>query len=112
MKSTKKGRCVAWFKEFDASTIKPLLLHNYDKEAHKLRKEFYDQLFKDGEKLEEKFVENQANLERSRLSQIGVGRPYLTPRNIQLTNEDQKLDSENSAIEMKNRGLRSSNALG
>ena len=40
--SSKKGKCIAWFKEFDANKLKPLLLYNYDKESHKLRKEFYN----------------------------------------------------------------------
>ena len=40
--TTKKGKCIAWFKDFDATRLKPLLLYNYDKTSHKLREEFYN----------------------------------------------------------------------
>ena len=30
-----KSKCVLWWKEVDALIIKPLLLHNYNKELHK-----------------------------------------------------------------------------
>ena len=41
----------------DALVIKPLLLHNYDKELHKKKQEFFELLSKQGMALEEKFVE-------------------------------------------------------
>ena len=92
--ATRRGRCLQWFKEFDATKIKPLLLYNYDSNVHKQRKEFYNLLFKDGTKLEDKFVEYQVNYEKTNRMSAMTAKPYEKPKGI--VDDAQKLDSDYS----------------
>ena len=44
--------------------IKPLLLHNYDMELHKMKQEFFELLNRQGVELEEEFIQREKH-ERS-----------------------------------------------
>lgn len=50
------GRVILAFKNFDNLVLKPLLLHEYDKELHKKKQEFYEIIAK-GDRLEKEFIE-------------------------------------------------------
>merc|ERR1712224_20491 len=55
--------CVARIKNFDEKTMRPAFIHNYNKKEQKAQRNFFAEINKRGQTIEEDFMKIQAGLQ-------------------------------------------------